>query len=200
MGLGPYISIIVVVVVLVVLWLSLTKTEPAPLCSAENAPIDITPSIDPLDAAAVPAATAAADLPASRRKTSKPQMLCKKVMEQLYGRPFLELRPKWLVNPKTGKCLELDCFNESLSLAIEYNGIQHYIWPNFTGQTREEFLNQVERDSMKVEICRLRRVYLIVVPYTVKHKDIPTYICRRLPEVMSSLLDPNELVRRLEVN
>ena len=61
-------------------------------------------------------------------------------------------------------------------MAIEYNGIQHYKWPNFTGQSERDFQEQLFRDRHKIEMCEIRGIFLISVPYTVKHKDIPAYV------------------------
>src|SRR5690606_8776479 len=95
---------------------------------------------------------------------SKGERICKETMENLYGVKFENVRPSWLKNPETGRSLELDCYNESLKLAVEYNGEQHYKWPNFTNQSREEFINQTRRDNLKRELCDKNGVYLIVVP------------------------------------
>lgn len=130
--------------------------------------------------------------------TSRAQQICRTTLEKLYGKEFPEIRPAWLINHKTGRRMELDCYNQEMELALEYNGAQHYIWPNFTGQTREDFEKQQERDRLKKAMCRERGVYLIVVPHTVPYPRIPEYICFRLPEVKAGLLDPKELIRKLE--
>jgi len=118
---------------------------------------------------------------------SKGERMCREIMEKLYGVPFASVRPDWLRNPETGEKLELDCYNEELKLAVEYNGIQHYSWPNFTNQSQEQFVNQIRRDSFKMDVCDKNGVYLIVVPYTVKHEEISSYIISHLPETMKKI-------------
>lgn len=113
---------------------------------------------------------------------SKGERICRETLEKIYGVPFQKDRPEWLINPETGRRLELDCYNDDLKLAVEYNGRQHYEWPNFPGQTQEEFIAQVRRDQLKIELCDRHGVYLITVPYTKKHKDIPNFILSFLPE------------------
>lgn len=101
---------------------------------------------------------------------------CRRILESMFGLPFPKVRPHWLVNPKTGHNLELDCYNKSLKLALEYNGIQHYEHPNFTGQTREEFEAQRERDSYKHEMCAKKGIKLIEVPYNIPTQELESYI------------------------
>ena len=115
---------------------------------------------------------------------SKGQYICQRAMEHWYGVPFKTIRPEWLVNPETKRRLELDCYNHDLKIAIEYNGVQHYKWPNQTGQSKEDFLKQVRRDQYKANVCRDKGVYLIVVPYNVKLMDIPAFIGEKLPEAV----------------
>lgn len=113
---------------------------------------------------------------------SKGERMCKETMEKFYGAKFENVRPSWLKNPETGRALELDCYNENLKIAVEYNGEQHYKWPNFTNQSKEEFINQTRRDMLKAELCEKNGIYLIVVPYNVPHEKISSYIISKLPE------------------
>lgn len=122
-------------------------------------------------------------------KKSKGEDICKSTMEQLYGKPFYTIRPDFLRNPETGKNLELDCYNHELKMAVEFNGIQHYVWPNFTGQTKEEFINQVRRDEFKVRSCDANGIYLITVPYNVPHNLIRDYLIYYLPENVQRRLE-----------
>jgi hypothetical protein len=97
-------------------------------------------------------------------------------MKKIYGVKFKSTWPDWLINPETGKKMELDCYNEKVKIAVEYNGEQHYIWPNYTNQTKEQFINQIRRDKLKMELCVKNGVYLINVPYTISYNNIENYI------------------------
>lgn len=110
------------------------------------------------------------------------ERICCEFMSKLYGKPFCSVRPNFLKNPETGHNLEIDCYNPEIKIGVEYNGIQHYVWPNYTGNTKEEFIQQIRRDKYKVETCDKNGVYLITVPYNVPHNLIPDYIKHYLPE------------------
>ena len=115
-------------------------------------------------------------------KTSIGEKICAEVMEGIYGRKFKRVRPDFLRNPETGQNLEIDCYNDELKIGVEYNGIQHYVWPNYTGSTKDEFIQQLRRDKFKVDACDQNGVYLITVPYTVPNSMIRDYIIYYLPE------------------
>jgi len=117
----------------------------------------------------------------SNKFMSNGERLCRQILERIFKLPFPTVRPKWLKNPETNRNLELDCYNSSLNLALEYNGEQHYIWPNKRFSiTREQFINQYRRDQYKKERCKQEGVYLIIVPYTVKEFELETYILNEL--------------------
>jgi len=122
-----------------------------------------------------------------KKPQSKGEAACKKALEEIFGVPFIKARPNWLRNTETGYALELDCYNEDLRIAAEYNGIQHYQWPNFTGQSQAEFVQQVRRDQFKREKCDEVGVYLITVPYNVPHEAIKDFIIQQLPQSDRSL-------------
>jgi len=119
------------------------------------------------------------------RRYSKGETECRRILEKLFNKPFLSQRPDFLRNPVTGGNfnLELDCYNDSLRLAVEYNGKQHYNYIPFFHRNRDHFMTQKYRDDMKRRICKENKVNLIEVPYTVKLEDIEEYIireCRKL--------------------
>jgi hypothetical protein len=120
--------------------------------------------------------------------SSKGEKICRETMESIYGVQFHTVRPDWFRNPETGASIELDCYNDDLKLAVEYNGEQHYKWPNNFSMSKEEFINQMRRDKLKTSLCDKLGIYLIVVPYTVPHEEIPAYIVSLLPETIRETL------------
>ena len=110
------------------------------------------------------------------RTESAGEKECKRVAEKLFKAPFSKIRPNFLNNEVTGNNLELDLYNESLKIAIEYNGKQHYVYTPYFHKSYDSFLNQKYRDKMKMDKCKDLGISLIVVPYTVKINDIEGYI------------------------
>jgi hypothetical protein len=116
------------------------------------------------------------------RGGSAGELECRRVLEKLFRVPFASCRPKFLSNPVTGggRNLEIDCYNEGLSLGCEYNGVQHYKFSPYFQKNNEAFLNQKYRDDMKRRMCKDNNVTLLEVPYTVKVKDLEAYLIREL--------------------
>lgn len=86
------------------------------------------------------------------------ERICRDLFERMFDRPFKKIRPEWLVID--GKRLELDGYCESLMLAFEHNGTQHY--QNglfcFDLETRKRY------DNAKIELCKKNGVTLVVIP------------------------------------
>lgn len=122
---------------------------------------------------------------------SRGECICRKILETFYEQPFPTCRPDFLINPETGSNLELDCFNAELNLALEYNGIQHYVYPNKFHRTLDEFNEQRRRDYMKKEVCESAGIYLINVPYNIPYHKLPKYIEYYLPENVKYRIDNN---------
>ncbi len=122
---------------------------------------------------------------------SKGERTAKKIMEELYGVEFKTVRLPELRSPETGRNLEIDVYSDNVwvngiryKIGVEYNGLQHYVFPNFTGQTVNEFKAQIRRDIFKIEAADFHGIYLITVPYTVKDKDMKEYIISMIPKNM----------------
>ena len=111
---------------------------------------------------------------------SKGELECKRAIQKLTGKYFFKVRPAFLLNQITNQNLELDCYNDELKIAIEYNGKQHYVYTPYFHKNKEDFLNTQYRDMIKKDLCKKNGIKLIVVPYTVKHKDIEHYILNEL--------------------
>jgi hypothetical protein len=101
-------------------------------------------------------------------------------LEELLGQPFKKVRPKFLRNPATNRCLELDAYCESLQLAAEFAGEQHRIWPNACHNTREDFDKQQARDKLKLELCQQHGITLLVVPDTIARADMREHVKEQL--------------------
>jgi hypothetical protein len=107
---------------------------------------------------------------------------CRRVLSKIFNRPFLKARPDFLRNPVTGNNfnLELDCYDESLKLAVEYNGRQHYDFIPYFHKNNDRFLNQKYRDDMKRRMCKDMGITLIEVPFTVDVKEIENFLVNEL--------------------
>jgi hypothetical protein len=116
------------------------------------------------------------------RSKWKYQNLCCQALEEIFQKPFSSVRPAWLRNPETNGTLEIDCYNDELKIGVEYNGMQHYVYPNIYHKTQEEFIKLVRRDQYKHNKCDENGVYLITVPYNVPQHKIKEYITSFLPE------------------
>lgn len=116
---------------------------------------------------------------------SKGEIECRRVLEKMFNKPFNKARPDFLNNPVTGGNfnLELDCFNDELGLAVEYNGVQHYKFVPFFHKNKEAFLNQKYRDDMKRRICKEYNIKLIEVPHTVKVDDIEYFLKNEMKKI-----------------
>lgn len=114
------------------------------------------------------------------KSSSSGEAECKRVLEKYFNKPFHKYRPNFLNNPITDNNLELDCYNEEVGLAVEYNGAQHYKYTPYFHKSKEAFHNQQYRDYIKRDLCKKNGIRLIEVPYTVKVHDIENYILGKL--------------------
>ena len=106
---------------------------------------------------------------------------CRAIFERLLNQKrvgehlkFKKVRPSWLINHKTGFCLELDGYCKQLKLVFEYDRIQHYVYPNPFHKSKEEFNRQRQRDEMKDRKCKRHGTTLIRIKYDVR--DLKGYI------------------------
>lgn len=99
----------------------------------------------------------------------------------LPGHSFENTNPSFLINPSSGFPMQLDGFCETLKLAFEYNGEQHYRDINIFSKKSSEMIK--ERDKIKYDICTEQKINLVVIPYTVNKKDILKFIYDKLKEI-----------------
>jgi len=91
----------------------------------------------------------------------KGEKYCREIFENLFNEKFEKIKPKWLINPKTNRLLELDGFCENLKIAFEYNGYQHYKAINIFHKTEQKFIDQKNRDITKNRICKENNIILL---------------------------------------
>jgi hypothetical protein len=103
--------------------------------------------------------------------------LCRTTFEQLFNIDFPKSRPKWLKNPRN-QSLELDGYSESLGIAFEYNGEQHYLQDAYHNRGRD-LSNQKARDSLKKELCETNNVHLFIISYKDDLTQLPQLIENR---------------------
>jgi hypothetical protein len=120
-------------------------------------------------------------VPAGKRAPSIGENICRITLEAIFGRKFPTVHPDFLRSTRSGICLELDGYCEPLALAFEYNGEQHYSFPNGFHANQYKFMVQVQNDRFKRAVCRRVGITLVVIPYTIAAEIIPEYIANLLP-------------------
>lgn len=112
---------------------------------------------------------------------SKKEEKCRNILERIYFKPFPSARPNFLKNPATGKNLEIDCYNKSLKIGLEYDGKQHAEYnPFFHRKGPIEFTYQVKKDEWKNEKCKKEGICLIRVPHWIPDIDLENFIRNKL--------------------
>lgn len=85
----------------------------------------------------------------------------KNVLSYLLQTDFIKIKPKWNINPETGRLLELDGYSEKLKVAFEYQGEHHFFTSNFNNQEKLDYIQR--KDSYKRKNCDVHGVKLITV-------------------------------------
>ncbi len=91
--------------------------------------------------------------------------------------------------------MELDGYCESLGLAFEYHGHQHYQSVSFFQHGEKSLEKRKQDDARKARLCSDNGVHLITVPYTTPLQKVPELVYRIAREsgVYSLLKMPNEI-------
>jgi very-short-patch-repair endonuclease len=118
--------------------------------------------------------------------SSSKEEYCRRLFETHTGHKFPSVRPNWLRQERTQKNLELDGYCEYLKLAFEYDGEQHYKYPNSFHKTLQEFREQRDRDALKEALCSRQGVKIIRIRQD--NEDIAGYIKSELEAYMDVIL------------
>lgn len=99
------------------------------------------------------------------------------ILKLIFGddKVFDSVHPRWAFNPDTGALLEYDYAIPHLRLFVEYNGLQHFEFPNFFHKNRAEFEAQKDRDELKRRFAVEHKWKLIIFDYMDIIKFGPIY-------------------------
>lgn len=125
----------------------------------------------------------------SQKYESQGEQISRACLEQIYHVPFSNVRLADLKNPNTGRDLELDCYNPTLKIAVEYHGINHYRFVPFFHKTVAQYEAMRNRDVYKQQKCIELGITLIIVPYNTTHDNICAFIIRELKRAGKYLID-----------
>lgn len=157
-----------------------TPAIPEDVLNGPPSPDDIDPEVGIPRKYVVPKA----QIGYASRKWKGESLACD-ALEEIYHVPFERNKfYEFLTNPETGRPLQLDCYNATYKLGLEFQGVQHYSYPNPFHKTQEEFIKQVRRDQYKVDVCDRNDIYLITVPYNVPYDRIKEYVKYYTPEAV----------------
>jgi hypothetical protein len=112
-------------------------------------------------------------------RESEGQYITRLCLNILFNTHFTTIRPDWLKNIN-GFNLELDCFNNELMLAIEYNGRQHYQYVPFFHKHINNFYDNIARDETKLQLCQSIGIQLIVIDYNFVGEEIVIELMKEL--------------------
>ena len=85
------------------------------------------------------------------------------------------------MNQNTKYSLELDFYNDELKIAVEYNGVQHYIFSPYFHKNKDDFEKQQKRDLLKNDLCNKKGIKLITIHYDLNnYEKIREYIIKEL--------------------
>lgn len=87
----------------------------------------------------------------------------REIFEEIFSKPFTQVRPDFLKNPETGFNLELDGYNEELKIAFEYDGRTHYQEWDINKPGKLEYV--IKNDILKDKLCKENKITLIRIPY-----------------------------------
>ena len=105
--------------------------------------------------------------------------MCRCLFEALFDAEFSKVKPRWLVTPRK-TLLELDGYCESLKLAWEYQGQQHYEFVPHFHEDAKDFTRRLQDDQFKRAKCSEQCITLIEVPYTVPLRGLEKWLREEL--------------------
>jgi hypothetical protein len=110
------------------------------------------------------------------------ERICRALLEHITGQQFPKQRPPWL-KFKGGRGMELDGYSETLGLAFEYQGVQHYKFIRHFHGTESNFLRRRELDALKRRLCKENHVLLMEIPGDLAYSRMQSHLVRKITQV-----------------
>ncbi len=95
--------------------------------------------------------------------------------------------PDWLVNPVTGRRLELDLYLPEVNIAIEVQGQQHFAYTPMFHASPDDFEAQKQRDNIKRDLCEKRGVALYEISCPAEIETLLDKMAEYSPEMAKEL-------------
>ena len=110
------------------------------------------------------------------------ERLCRHYFENITELPFPKARPKWLKNALENR-MELDGYCESIGLAFEHQGEQHYRAISHFNRRDETLARRIEDDESKRRLCAENGVSLIEIPHYIPAGELRLWIHNNIARV-----------------
>jgi hypothetical protein len=91
------------------------------------------------------------------------ERIAQQFFEQLFGSPFPNVKPQWLVN-SAGARMELDGYSDALHIAFEHQGEHHYTTRAHYARSDSRLQRRITDDAVKSRLCAEHGIALIVLP------------------------------------
>lgn len=99
------------------------------------------------------------------------EIRCRRIFENIFHGKFPRFQTLMAYESSTGYLLELDGFCDMRKLAFEFDGIQHYEYPNPFHRTYKQLESQRWKDEMKNYKCKIFGVTLIRIQYDIQNLE-----------------------------
>jgi len=118
----------------------------------------------------------------------KSEEICRWFFEQIFKKKFSKISLSKIIPKYSGRMhldgyAEIQIMKKIFRLGFEYNGIQHYKFPNFFHKNYQEFLRQIQTDKVKKTLCENNKILLIIVPYKVIYNQMLDFIIKAFERI-----------------
>lgn len=125
-------------------------------------------------------------LSCGRHNISKGEFLIEFALKELGIEYIPEKKFDDCRSKKTNCLLRFDFYLPDYNCCIEYNGEQHYNIPQNQKSSffTKESIEQIQgRDKEKIDYCRKKNIYIIIIPYTELDKISSTYLLEKIKTI-----------------